>query len=63
MSHVFRRASSFGPPGGGAETFASLDQLKTFTQILVPLLMQCWVEVGPSQLNTGLPGFVDLLIC
>lgn len=42
---------------GGA--FVSVEQLRSFTEILLPLLIQCWVEVGPSQLGTDLPGKIS----
>uniref|UniRef100_UPI00398F5095 testis-expressed protein 10 homolog isoform X1 n=1 Tax=Pristiophorus japonicus TaxID=55135 RepID=UPI00398F5095 len=38
------------------EGLSSVENLKGFIQILVPLLLECWVEVSPAQLAGPTPG-------
>ncbi|XP_067866511.1 testis-expressed protein 10 homolog isoform X2 [Heterodontus francisci] len=38
------------------ECLSSVENLKGFIQILVPLLLECWVEASPGQLTGPIPG-------
>ena len=31
-------------------------KFKSYFQVIVPLLMECWVEAGPAQMNVGQKG-------
>ena len=55
-SHPTESSTSTGGALSGGGAFASADQLKSFIDIIVPLLIQCWIEAGPSQLAVKLPG-------
>ncbi|XP_060681458.1 testis-expressed protein 10 homolog isoform X1 [Hemiscyllium ocellatum] len=37
------------------EGLSSLENLKGFVQILVPLLLECWMEASPAQLTGAIP--------
>ena len=56
--HVFSSTDTSSAPSSGS-LGSSLHQ---YTVMLVPLLLQCWVEVGPSQLATDLPGKWDVSV-
>ena len=38
------------------DIMAQKNKLEHFIETLIPLLLQCWVEVGPAQLSADLPG-------
>ncbi|XP_051872810.1 testis-expressed protein 10 homolog isoform X2 [Pristis pectinata] len=44
------------PSHGAEEGLSSMENLKGFIQILVPLLLECWVEASPAQLAGPTPG-------
>ncbi|XP_078394837.1 testis-expressed protein 10 homolog isoform X3 [Cetorhinus maximus] len=43
------------PSLNAEETLSSVENLKGFIQILVPLLLECWVETSPAQLTSPTP--------
>lgn len=43
------------PSLGAEEGLASVENLKGFIQILIPLLLECWVEASPGQLTGPTP--------
>ena len=59
-SHTADSNTSTSGSPSGVDAFASADQLKSFIDIIVPLLIQCWIEAGPSQLVVKLPGNTHL---
>ena len=52
---VFPRDQSVVKSDGGTDTL-SASSLQTYAMTLVPLLLDCWIEVGPSQLTSQLEG-------
>ena len=40
----------------GSDILANGQKLRASLDVLLPLMLQCWVEVGPAQLSTDLPG-------
>ncbi|XP_063160324.1 testis-expressed protein 10 isoform X2 [Candoia aspera] len=47
---------SLSMTGKDEKGLASLDNLKGFIQVIVPLLLDCWVEASPTQLATPVLG-------
>ncbi|KAK2160807.1 hypothetical protein LSH36_127g19007 [Paralvinella palmiformis] len=55
-SHSYIVQSPGVTASSGVDVLASGQSLKAYLQSLIPLLLQCWVEVGPAQLISSLPG-------
>ncbi|XP_044514217.1 testis-expressed protein 10 [Gracilinanus agilis] len=43
-----------GTAGGVDESLSSAENLKGFIEIIIPLLIECWIEASPSQFATSL---------
>ena len=50
----FRSQLSCGEEGG--DVLSEESRLQKTVEVLLPLLLQCWVEAGPAQLSANLSG-------
>ena len=55
MPFVFDKSSSSAGTNVESNIFTDEKQTKDFVEIIVPLLLECWIECNPAQMTTGLP--------
>ena len=58
LPFMFDSTSLSANADGKSNIFSDEQQAKDFMGIIVPLLLECWLECNPAQMTTGLPDSV-----
>lgn len=55
MPFMFENSSSSASTDNESNILTDGNKMKDFVEVIVPLLLECWIECNPVQMTTGLP--------